>query len=59
MKEKRKPALRRALRQGPGVGAGIMLGGALLVAPIFNDRGEVTFYVPAGCWTDLQSGKRY
>lgn len=36
-----------------------MLGGALLVAPIFNDRGEVTFYVPAGCWTDLQSGKRY
>ncbi|WP_288283774.1 hypothetical protein [uncultured Anaerotruncus sp.] len=30
MKEKRKQALRRALRQGPGGGAGIMLGGALI-----------------------------
>ena len=30
MKEKREQALRRALRQGPGVGAGIMLGGALI-----------------------------
>ena len=36
-----------------------MLGSALLVAPIFNDCGEVTFYVPAGRWTDLQSGRTY
>ena len=34
-----------------------MLGDALLVAPIFNDRSEVDFYVPAGKWTDLQTGE--
>lgn len=36
-----------------------MLGDALLVAPVFNDRGDVDFYVPEGKWTDLQTGKIY
>lgn len=36
-----------------------MLGDALLVAPVFNDRGDVDFYVPEGKWTDLQTGKVY
>ena len=30
-----------------------MLGGALLVAPVFRDDGEVTFYLPKGRWTRL------
>ncbi len=28
-----------------------LLGGDLLVAPVFSEGGEVTFYVPAGSWT--------
>lgn len=36
-----------------------MLGDSLLVAPVFNDRGDVDFYVPEGEWTDLQTGKVY
>lgn len=36
-----------------------MLGDSLLVAPVFNDRGDVDFYVPEGKWTDLQTGKVY
>lgn len=42
-----------------------MLGENLLVAPIFNDRGEVDFYVPNGRWTNyltnevLEGGKWY
>lgn len=36
-----------------------MLGGALLVAPIFNDQGKVEFYLPAGKWTHLLSGALY
>lgn len=32
-----------------------MLGDNLLVAPILRDDGEVTFYLPSGEWTDLQS----
>ncbi|CAG5086355.1 YicI2 [Thermobacillus xylanilyticus] len=35
-----------------------MLGGSLLVAPIFNDRGEAFYYVPEGVWTHLVTGKR-
>lgn len=35
-----------------------MLGDALLVAPVFCASGEVSFYVPAGVWTDIQSGER-
>ncbi len=33
-----------------------MLGDALLVAPIFTHDGSVSYYVPAGCWTNLLNG---
>ena len=36
-----------------------MFGDNLLVAPVFNDKGSAEFYVPAGNWTDIQSGKVY
>lgn len=37
-----------------------MFGGGLLVAPIFNERGECEFYVPdGGTWYDLQSGEGF
>ena len=34
-----------------------MLGESLLVAPIFNDKGTVTYYLPEGKWTHLLSEK--
>lgn len=34
-----------------------MLGDALLVAPVFSETGEVTFYVPEGKWTSLLDGR--
>jgi alpha-D-xyloside xylohydrolase len=34
-----------------------MLGGALLVAPVFTAAGDVQFYVPAGAWYGLIDGK--
>jgi alpha-D-xyloside xylohydrolase len=34
-----------------------MLGPDLLVAPVFEPGGEVTYYVPAGVWTHLLSGR--
>ncbi|WP_051173976.1 alpha-xylosidase [Amycolatopsis orientalis] len=33
-----------------------MLGDSLLVAPVFSDDGEVTYYVPDGVWTDFFTG---
>jgi alpha-D-xyloside xylohydrolase len=33
-----------------------MLGERLLVAPVFSDSGDVSYYVPAGKWTNLLSG---
>jgi alpha-D-xyloside xylohydrolase len=38
-----------------------MLGDHLLVAPIFNEQGLVSFYVPNtnGLWTDYLTGKKY
>ena len=33
-----------------------MLGDSLLVAPVFSDGGEVSFYVPEGTWTDFFTG---
>jgi alpha-D-xyloside xylohydrolase len=33
-----------------------MLGERLLVAPVFSDSGAVSYYVPAGKWTNLLSG---
>src|SRR5690606_3802983 len=34
-----------------------MLGSALLVAPVFSDTSEVTYYLPAGQWRHLLSGE--
>ncbi|WP_327010311.1 alpha-xylosidase [Dactylosporangium sp. NBC_01737] len=34
-----------------------MLGGSILVAPVFSAAGDVTFYLPVGRWTDLRSGE--
>jgi alpha-D-xyloside xylohydrolase len=35
-----------------------MLGGALLVAPIFNQESSVEYYLPHGTWTDWFTGQR-
>jgi len=35
-----------------------MLGADLLVAPVFDESGEVTFYLPEGTWTSLLTGER-
>lgn len=35
-----------------------MLGESLLVAPIFNPEGEVSYYVPQGTWTNFFTGER-
>ena len=45
-----------------GLDAQYLLGGDILVAPIFDDGDapvEHTFYVPAGGWTDYVSGERF
>jgi alpha-D-xyloside xylohydrolase len=34
-----------------------LLGGDLLVAPVFSEHGEVTYYVPAGRWTRYLTGE--
>lgn len=35
-----------------------MLGDSLLVAPVFSEDGECTFYLPVGAeWTDIQTGE--
>lgn len=34
-----------------------MLGSDLLVAPVFNEKGNVTFYLPAGKWRNYFSGE--
>lgn len=34
-----------------------MLGGSLLVAPIFNEQGISEYYLPQGVWTHLLSGE--
>lgn len=36
-----------------------MLGSQLLVAPIFNDQGNVKYYLPAGKWTNTLTGQFY
>jgi alpha-D-xyloside xylohydrolase len=35
-----------------------MLGDSLLVAPIFNDKGEALYYLPEGSWTNFFTGER-
>ncbi|MFC0216720.1 alpha-xylosidase [Paenibacillus chartarius] len=39
-----------------GLDTQYMLGDNLLVAPIFNDRGLASYYVPQGRWTDFFTG---
>ena len=34
-----------------------ILGDSLLVAPIFNDRGEAHYYLPEGTWTNYLTGE--
>lgn len=34
-----------------------MLGGSLLIAPIFNDRSMAEYYLPEGTWTSLLTGE--
>ena len=36
-----------------------MLGPDLLVAPVFDESGDVSVYLPNGCWTDYFSGDTY
>lgn len=35
-----------------------MLGDSLLVAPIFSDKGQVTYYLPKGTWTNLITNEK-
>jgi len=35
-----------------------MLGESLLVAPIFNQEGDASFYLPRGTWTNFLTGER-
>jgi alpha-D-xyloside xylohydrolase len=44
------PAVRTLDRQ-------YMLGGSLLVAPVFSEDGTVEYYLPDGVWTNLLDGK--
>ena len=41
-----------------GVGTQYMLGGSLLVAPVFSAAGDVDVYLPAGTWTHLLTGEK-
>src|SRR3954470_17462412 len=34
-----------------------LLGDSLLVAPVFSAEGETRYYLPAGAWTDLLTGR--
>ncbi len=44
-------------RTAPFVDTQYMLGDALLVAPIMNDRGAGEYYLPEGLWTDWFTGE--
>ncbi len=41
-----------------GLGTQYMLGGALLVAPVFSASGDVDVYLPDGTWTHLLTGAK-
>ena len=57
------PTLRAMVLEFPGDVAAescdtqYMLGGKLLVAPVFHEDGHVDYYLPEGRWTSLLSGK--
>ncbi|ETY72944.1 alpha-xylosidase [Lactiplantibacillus fabifermentans] len=40
-------------------GTQYMFGSQILVAPIFNDRGQANFYLPGGKWTSILDGQVY
>jgi alpha-D-xyloside xylohydrolase len=62
--EKGTPVLRPMMLEFPGDPAceyldqQYMLGKDLLVAPVFSENGFVTYYVPAGLWTNFLSGEQ-
>jgi alpha-D-xyloside xylohydrolase len=41
-----------------GLDRQFMLGDRLLVAPVFNDEGVATYYVPTGTWTSYLTGEK-
>ena len=57
------PVMRALMVEFPGDPAAetaeeqYMLGDALLVAPVFSEAGDVTFYLPEGRWTSYFSGE--
>ena len=59
------PMMRPMFMEFPGdetaapLGSQYMLGSQLLVAPIFNDRSEANYYLPAGKWTNILTNKAY
>jgi len=61
--EKGIPMLRSMMLEFPGdIGAEdcetqYMLGGSLLVAPVFRADGQADFYLPEGTWTHLLTGE--
>jgi len=58
------PVMRAMVLEFPGDPACLqldrqyMLGGSLLVAPIFNSDGAAQYYLPAGTWTNFLSGEK-
>ncbi|MUG67023.1 alpha-xylosidase [Paenibacillus campinasensis] len=61
--EKGIPSMRAMFLEFPGDPAvemldrQYMLGDSLLVAPVFSEQGEVTYYLPHGRWTHLLTGE--
>ncbi|QII50615.1 alpha-xylosidase [Bacillus paralicheniformis] len=57
------PMMRAMLLEFPGdntchwLDRQYMLGGRLLVAPVFQENGAVRYYLPKGTWTHLLTGK--
>ena len=57
------PAMRAMVMEFPGdiccedLDRQYMLGDSLLVAPVFSETGEVTYYLPEGKWTHFFSGE--
>jgi alpha-D-xyloside xylohydrolase len=57
------PMLRAMILEFPGdpgcvyLDRQYMLGDVLLAAPIFSAKGEVSYYLPAGNWTNILNGK--
>ena len=59
------PMMRPMFVEFPGdytaedLGTQYMLGSQLLVAPIFNERSQAHYYLPAGKWTNILTGEFY